>query len=132
MGNTNGFRVLSKPPPQNPYPLFQFSSNVSRQKSHISPSLSGGGKCPLFPISLSATNSTEFRSPRTLNSVVIYFRRTREGRGHLTSLKILGDGLLDYAIQALGMNELRRWREVERGDVIDVDARSGIFDQQRR
>jgi len=102
-------------------------SNVSRQKAHISPNLSGAGKCRRFPACLSATSAAEFSSSRSFEGLRIYFRRTREGRGHLTSLRILGDGLLDYAIRQLGMSELHGWREVEMGDVGDMGARKGIF-----
>jgi hypothetical protein len=41
-----------------------------------------------------------------LNGLNIYFRQTPEGTGHLTALFILGQALVDYAVEKLMMTGL--------------------------
>ena len=87
------------------------ANTLSGQKTHASPLLSGEG----FPTALSCTNKISFCSARELNGVDIYFRQTREGTGHLTSLLVFGHVLLDYAVQKLKMTELVSWKLIEKG-----------------
>ena len=81
--------------------------------------MTGGGKCSLFPSCLSSRTSEEFRQPRLLNGLKIYFRDTKAAFPHQTPLLRLGRALLTYAIEKLGMSDLRNWRNAESGDPVD-------------
>jgi hypothetical protein len=62
---------------------------------------------------LHAWSKEEFSTPRALD-LKIHFRMTSSA-GFRTSLLILGMSLLNFAIDKLGMEELKAWRNVEAG-----------------
>lgn len=89
--------------------------------NHVRPLLTGNGICQHYPLCLSATSRTSFVTRRQLNGLDIYFRETQLGTGHLTSLFILGQTLLKYALEKLLIKELMSWSLFERGFIMESD-----------
>ena len=56
-----------------------------------------------------------FRSVAVLY-LLANFRMTQEQTGHLTSLYSIGSALLYFAVDILAIEELKPWKEVEKGN----------------